>query len=69
MSELIRLLNDLGQDASLADAWARDPDEVLAGYKLDDAVIKALKAGDVEAIKRASGMDNVRLTNSTIKAY
>lgn len=69
MSELVRLLTDLGQDAELAEQWEKDPDSVLKDYKLDDDVIKALKAGDVEAIKKASGMDNVHLTNVTISAY
>jgi Trk K+ transport system NAD-binding subunit len=69
MSELVRLLLDLGRDADLAEAWARDPDEVLQDYELDEEVIEALKAGDVDALKAASGLDDVRLTNTTVKAY
>lgn len=69
MSELVRLLMDLGRDADLAEAWAGDPDQVLQNYQLDEDVVDALKAGDVDALKAASGLDDVRLTNTTVKAY
>ncbi len=69
VSELVRLLKDLGQDAELADKWEGDPDSVLKDYNLDADMIKALRAGDVDAVKKASGMENLYLTNVTVKAY
>lgn len=69
MSELVRLLNDLGRDARLAEAYAEDPDSVLVKYDLSNAELKAMKSGDVDEVRKASGMDEVHLTNSTIKSY
>ncbi|MEN1728527.1 MAG: hypothetical protein AAGJ52_08800 [Pseudomonadota bacterium] len=69
MSELIRLLKDLGQDAKLAAAFEQDPDSVLKHYDLSDEAIKALKAGDIDAIRKLSGLDDVHMTNSTIKSH
>lgn len=69
MSDLVKLLNDLGRDAPLAEAYAKDPGPILANYGLSDAEIKAMKSGDLERIRRISGLDEVHMTNSTIKSY
>jgi hypothetical protein len=69
MSDLVRLLKDLGQDAKLAEAFENDPDSVLAKYDLSDAEIKALKAGDLDAIRKASAVEELHMTNSTIKSH
>lgn len=69
MSELVRLLNDLGRDASLAEAYAIDPDPILANYGLSDAEIEAMKSGELDRIRKISGLDEVHMTNSTIKSY
>ena len=52
MSELVRLLNDLGRDASLAEAYAKDPDPILASYGLRDDEIEAMKSGDLTVSAR-----------------
>lgn len=69
MTELVRLLTDLGQDAGLAEAYENDPDSVLEKYDLSDLEIKALKAGDLDKIREASGLDELHMTNVTIKSY
>jgi len=69
MSDLVRLLKDLGQDAELAAAYEKDPDSVLEKYDLSEAEIKALKAGDLEEIRKASGLEELHMTNSTIRAH
>jgi hypothetical protein len=69
MSDLVRLLKDLGQDAKLAEAYENDPDSVLRDYDLSDAEIEALKAGDLEAIRKASGLKELHMTNITIKSH
>ena len=69
MSELIRILNDLGRDAQLAEAYSEDPDSVLAEYDLSDAEVKAMKSGDVERVKDISGLNEIHMTQSTIKSY
>lgn len=68
MSKLARLLNDMAQDASLEEAWRQDADAVMDRYELSPEERRALKDRDVEAIKRLSGIENVKI-NSTIKAY
>ncbi len=69
MSELVRLLKDLGKDAKLADAYAKDSDAVLSEYNLTEAEVEALKAGDVDKIREASGLEELHMTNATIKSY
>jgi len=69
MSELVRLLKDLGQDAKLSETYAEDPDAVLSHYDLNDTEIKALKAGDLDKIRNASGLKELHMTNSTIKSH
>jgi hypothetical protein len=69
MSKLVDLLRDLGKDADLCEAFKEDPDAVCDRYGLDDAQKTALKAGDVEAVKKAAGLSNASLTNGVITAY
>lgn len=69
MSSLVDLLKDLGRDAALADEFTKDPDAVLDRYDLTDEERQAVKEGDVDAVKRLSGMSDVRTTHSIIHSY
>ncbi len=69
MSRLVDLLRDLGNDADLCEAFKADPDAVCDRYGLDDDQKAALKAGDVEAVKKAAGLPTVSLTNGIITSY
>lgn len=69
MENLKKLLQDLGQDAELEKAFEKDPDAVIGQYKLSDDAAAALKRGDVDAVRELSGLDDVHMINSTIKAY
>lgn len=68
MSELVRLLRDLGQDARLAESYEKDPDAVLKQYDLSDDEIKALKSGDLDKIREVSGLDEMHITKSTVRS-
>lgn len=69
MSVLINLLNDLGKDAELAAEFEQDPDGIGRRYGLNDEELRALTSGDVDAVRKLSGLDNLKRTNSTIKPY
>lgn len=69
MASLIDLLKDLGRDAALEGKYEKDPDSVIADYELSEEERKALKDMDVEAVKRLAGLEEVHVTNGTIKAY
>ncbi|NKI34986.1 hypothetical protein HFP89_07395 [Wenzhouxiangella sp. XN79A] len=69
MGKLKNLLFDLGADAELARNFETDPDAVLAKYSIDEKAAEAIKAGDLDALRRFSGLDELHLTKSTIKAY
>jgi len=69
MKELVRLLKDLGKDAKLADTYAKDPDAVLSEYDLTADEVNALKAGDLDKVRAASGLEELHMTNVTIKSY
>lgn len=69
MENLRKLLFDLGADAELARSFEQNPDEVLVEYSIDGAAAKAIKSADLEALRKLSGLDELHLTNTTIKAY
>lgn len=69
MSKLVEFLENMGRDADLAAEYEKDPDAVLSRYELSDEERKAVKEGDLEAIKRMSGLSNIRMTNSNVTSY
>lgn len=69
MDNLKKLLFELGADAELAKAFEQDPDAVLETYSIDDEAAQAIRSGDLEALRKLSGIEELHLTNSTIKAY
>jgi hypothetical protein len=70
MSNLLRLMKQLGADAALNDEYKKDPAAVIARYGLSDEERDALLQQDYEAIKRLTGLkDGQYSTNSTIRAY
>jgi hypothetical protein len=68
MSKLRQLLVDLGKDASVHDAYVADPKKVMADYGLTAEEVDAMLSKDLDAVKRLSGMDNLK-TNSTVSAH
>lgn len=69
MSDLTRLLERLGKDATLEGDYRKDPESVLDRYELTDEERKAMLDRDVDAVRKLSGLENVRITNSTIKSH
>lgn len=69
MSSLVDLLKALGRDAALAEEYRKDPDAVLDRYDLSDEERRAVKEGDVDAVKRLSGLSDVHTTHGTIHSY
>jgi len=69
MQALKQFLIDLGADAALAAEYERDPDAVMQARGLSDEERAALRQGDIDAVRRLSGLREVHLTNSTIKSH
>lgn len=69
MSKLVDLIESIGRDADLMEAYEKDPDAVMARFDLNEEEKKALRDGDLDAIKRLTGLTNIRLTNSNISTY
>lgn len=69
MSNLADFLQNMGRDAGLVEEFERDPDAVMSRFDLSDEEKKAVREGDVEAIKRMSGLENVRKTNTSVTSY
>ena len=70
MSNLLKLMKQLGADAALNDEYEKDPAAVIGRYNLTDDERDALLNKDYAAIKRLTGLtDGQYSTNSTIKAY
>lgn len=69
MESLKQLLRDLGGDAKLAAEYQADPDAVMKARGLPDEARKAMKAKDVETVRKLAGLGEVHLVNSTIKCH
>lgn len=70
MSNLLRLMKDLGANAALADAYRTDAKGVIARYGLSDEERDALLDHDYNKIKQLTGLkDGQFATNSTVSAY
>jgi len=69
VENLKKLLLDLGQDAELTSEYEKNPDDVIARYKLDDEAAKALKSVDLDKLRELSGLEDLRTTHSTVQSY
>jgi len=69
MSNLVDFLQQMGRDAGLADEFERDHEAVMSRFDLSDEEKQAVRDGDMEAIKRMSGLENVRRTDKSVTAY
>jgi hypothetical protein len=69
MATLNDLLNDLGTNAELAASWEKDPEGVMKHYTLSDDERRAMIQGDIEELKRASGLTSLRMTNGTVRSH
>ncbi len=68
MAGLKQLLIDLAQDAKLQDQYEEAPEKIMNLYKLSDEEIKAMLAKDLEALKRLSGLDELK-SNGHVQAH
>lgn len=70
MSNLLRLMQQLGADAALSREYKQDAKAVISRFGLSDEERDALLNKDYEAIKRLTGLkDGQFATNSTVSAY
>ena len=71
MSNLLRLMKELGADAALSDEYEKDPEAVIRRFDLSAEERTALLDLDMEAIQRLTGLEEggFYATHSTIKAY
>lgn len=69
MSKLVELMQQLGADAKQAEAFEKNPDAVMKEAGLSTDEMDALKSGDIERLKKETGLENLERINSTIKAY
>jgi hypothetical protein len=69
MKPLTRLIHDLGEDPELEQAYRLDPVAVARRYELNEEETHALLSGDIEQVRKACGLDNIHLTNGTIKPH
>lgn len=67
MSELTKLLKQLGQDSKLHDEYVTDPKGVMLKRGLKEEEIRAMLDKDVDKVSKLSGLDNLK-SNSTVKA-
>lgn len=69
MSKLAEFLQSMGRDADLNAEFEKDPEGVMSQFELSDDEKKAIREGDVDTVKKMSGLQNVRLTKSNVNSY
>lgn len=67
MSELTRLLKQLGEDSKLHDEYVADPKRVMKERGLKEEEIQAMLEKDVDKLRKLSGLNELK-SNSTVKA-
>ncbi len=68
MSKLADLLRELGQNSELAEAYKRDPKDVMTRAGLSDEEIQAMLDKDVETLKKLSGLEKVK-SNGIVNSH
>jgi len=68
MSQLKKLLVDLGQDAELAARYEKDPEQVMGEYGLTGEEMSAMLDRDLDKLKKLSGLDNLK-SNGNVQAH
>ncbi|MEA5445394.1 hypothetical protein VCB98_06140 [Gammaproteobacteria bacterium AB-CW1] len=66
MSKLADLIHRLGEDAELESRYEKDPEAVMAEFELSEEEKKALAAGDLDEIRRLTGLSNIEKTSRAI---
>lgn len=69
MSTLNKLIHDLGNDAKLEEDYRKDPQSVMDRYNLDPEEIEALRTENLEQIRSICGLQNIHLSNGTVRSY
>lgn len=69
MSNLVEFLSKLGSDPALAEAYTKDPETTMTTAGLTDEEKRLMTAGDLEALKQATGYSRLEMNNISIKAY
>lgn len=69
MSGLTSFLEKVGKDAELEAEFEQDPKGVMDRFGLSEDEREAIRSGDLDRIRSASGLDNLSVTNKTIKSY
>lgn len=67
MSELTRLLKQLGEDSSLHDEYVADPRGVMKERGLNEEEIRAMLDKDLDKLRELSGLEELK-SNSTVSA-
>ena len=68
MSGLRQLLIDLAEDAELQQAYENEPRETMSRHQLSEEEIKAMLDKDLKALKRLSGLDDLK-SNGHVQAH
>jgi hypothetical protein len=69
LSNLANLLKQLGEDASLEESYRKDPEAVMDRFKLGEEEREALRSGDIEKLKRMTGLSVMSISNGSISSY
>lgn len=69
MNPLTRLINDLSADPDLEEAFRKDAEAVASRYELSGDETDALMSGDIDRIRKACGLEEIHLTNGTVRRH
>jgi predicted DNA-binding protein (UPF0251 family) len=69
LPNLADLLKKLGEDAALEESYRKDPEAVMDQFDLGDEEREALRSGDIEKLKRMTGLSVMSISNGTVTSY
>jgi len=69
MNKLLQMLRDIGSDANTHQQFEADQEALMNRYGLDEQEKNAVRACDIDAIKKLTGASDVRLTKTSIDLY
>ena len=69
MAKLADFLRRLGRDSEFEGKYEDDPEGFMKEWGLTDEEREAVRSGDVDRIRKLSGLSDLHKTQSTIKSY
>ena len=69
MSNIVKLLSDLGCNAELQSEYQTNAEQVMDQFGLSEEEKDAMRCGDVDKVKSLTNQESIKMFDSIIKSY